>query len=413
MKLNITEPTSWKRVLEIEVPSAQVQGEFDSAYRKYRKQVRLPGFRKGKVPLDVLKANFGDHIKAEIFEEMIPKLYEEACEEADFEPVSQPAIEDLEFEEGGDLHFKAVVEIKPTIDLAEYKGISVTKKPADVGEVDIERVLNSMRDRHADVVRIDGAAEKGHYLMADLQTLDSSGMPIIGEKQENQFLEIGAGRMGQEFDEQLIGIKAGEDRRISSTYPDDHSDEALAGQPAHFEVSVRDVLDKKLPELDDAFARDVGSEDIEALMSSIKEDLEQEPDREVNSQLIQHLVENNTFDLPESMIKSQVDRMMADARRSAGDSFNEEEMKQLYEPMAVNQIKRFLILEEIAKREDLEVPEDEIDERLERIASGAKIPVDQVRRMFRENGRVEQIESEIREEKVIEFLVQNADIKVE
>ena len=105
--------------------------------------------------------------------------------------------------------------------------------------------------------------------------------------------------------------------------------------------------------------------------------------------------------------------MMADARRSAGDSFNEEEMKQLYEPMAVNQIKRFLILEEIAKREDLEVPEDEIDERLERIASGAKIPVDQVRRMFRENGRVEQIESEIREEKVIEFLVQNADIKVE
>ena len=413
MKLNITEPTSWKRVLEIEVPSEQIQEELDSAYRKYRKQVRLPGFRRGKVPLDVLKANFGDHIKAEMLEQMIPNLYEEAREEADVEPVSKPVIEDLEFEEGGDLHFKAVVEIKPPIDLAEYKGISVTKKPVDVRDEDIERGLASLRDRHADVVRIDGAAEKGHYLMADLQTLDSSGMPIIGEKQENQFLEIGAGRMGEDFDEQLIGIKAGEDRRVSSTYPDDHSDETLAGQPAHFAVSVRDVLEKKLPELDDAFAQDVGSENLEALKSSIKEDLEQEPEREVNSQLIQNLVENNTFDVPESMIKNQVDRMMADARRSAGDSINEEELKQVYEPMAVNQIKRFLILEEIAEREDLEVTEDEIDERLERIASGANIPVDQVRRMFRENGRVEHIESEIREEKVIEFLVQNADIKVE
>ncbi len=413
MKLNITEPTSWKRVLEIEVPSEQIQEELDSAYRKYRKQVRLPGFRRGKVPLDVLKANFGDHIKAEMLEQMVPKLYEEAREEADVEPVSKPVIEDLEFEEGGDLHFKAVVEIKPSIDLAEYKGIGVTKKPVDVGDEDIERGLASLRDRHADVERIDGAAEKGHYLMADLQTLDASGMPIIGEKQENQFLEIGAGHMGEDFDEQLIGVKAGEDRRVSSTYPDGHSDETLAGQPAHFEVSVRDVLEKKLPELDDAFAQDVGSEDLEALKSSIKEDLEQEPEREVNSQLIQSLVENNTFEVPESMIKNQVDRMMADAKRSAGDSINEEELKQLYEPMAVNQIKRFLILEEIAEREDLEVTEDEIDERLERIASGANIPVDQVRRMFLENGRVEHIESEIREEKVIEFLVQNADIKVE
>jgi trigger factor len=413
LKYQVTEPASWKRVLEIEVPAEQIQTELDAAYRKYRKEVRLPGFRRGKVPLDVLKANFGDHIKAEVLEEMVPNLYDEAREEAGIDPVSQPVIEDLEFEEGDDLRFKAVVEIKPAIDLDDYKGINVSKKAAAIGEEEIGKVLESLRDRHADVARIDGAAEKGHYIMADLQSLDEGGVPIVGEKKENQFVEVGSGAMGEAFDEQLLGIKAGDVRRVSSSYSEDHEDESLAGQPIHMEISVRDVLQKKLPDLDDDFAKDVGSEDLDTLKESIKTDLEQEPEREVRSQIIQHLVESNEFEIPDSMLKTQMERMIADAKRGAREEVDEEELKKIYEPMAVNQIKRFLILEEIAEREDLDIQQDQVDERIESIASGANVPVDQVRRMFRENGRIEQIESEIREEKVIAFLVEHADIKVE
>ncbi|MBT5875222.1 MAG: trigger factor, partial [Candidatus Latescibacteria bacterium] len=351
--------------------------------------------------------------KAEVLEEMVPNLYDEAREEAGIDPVSQPVIEDLEFEEGDDLRFKAVVEIKPAIDLDDYKGINVSKKAAAIGEEEIGKVLESLRDRHADVARIDGAAEKGHYIMADLQSLDEGGVPIVGEKKENQFVEVGSGAMGEAFDEQLLGIKAGDVRRVSSSYSEDHEDESLAGQPIHMEISVRDVLQKKLPDLDDDFAKDVGSEDLDTLKESIKTDLEQEPEREVRSQIIQHLVESNEFEIPDSMLKTQMERMIADAKRGAREEVDEEELKKIYEPMAVNQIKRFLILEEIAEREDLDIQQDQVDERIESIASGANVPVDQVRRMFRENGRIEQIESEIREEKVIAFLVEHADIKVE
>lgn len=411
MKFTVTESTPWKRVLAIEVPSAQVQGEVESAYRRYRKQINIPGFRRGKVPLDVLKARFGDEIKAEVLQRMIPEFYEQARDEAQIVPVSQPVVEDLEFEEGQDLRFKAVVEVKPPIELKEYKGIRVIKKPVAVKDDDVNTTLAVLRDRHADIVRVDGVAGQGHYLLADIQTLDSTGVPIIGRKTKNQFFEIGSGRMGESFDSQLIGVKAGEERRVSTVYPDDYEDTSLAGQKAYFLVSVQDVLEKRLPELDDDFAKDAGAENLEALKESIRHDMEQEPEREVREQLAKYLVENNIFDVPDSMLKTYLDQVIADARR--GSPTNEEELRQSYRPIAVDQIKRYLILEKIAEREQINVTEDELDKRVELIAQRSNIQADQIKRIFRENGRMERIESDLREEKVIEFLVQHADIKVE
>ena len=413
MKFTVTEPTSWKRVIEIEVPSTDIQGEVDSAYKRYRKQIKLPGFRQGKIPLDVLKARFGDEIKAEVLQRLVPEFYEKACGEAKIVPLNQAAVEDVEYDDGQDLRFKAVVEVKPPLNLDEYKGVRVTKRPANVTDDDINNSLNALQDRHADIVRVDGAAEHDHYLLADIQTLDTTGVPIVGRKTENQFLQIGSGKMGEAFDEHLLGIKAGEERHVKTVYPEDHEDNTLAGQDAYLLVSVRDVLEKRLPELDDDFAVDVGAENLEALKTSIRHELEQEPEREMQAQLVDHLVENNSFDVPESMLNTYLDRLVSDAGRRSREPIDEEELRQHYRPMAINQIKRYLILEEIAECEHIDVPQDALDERVERIATQGNIQVEQVRRMFREDGRMERIESEIREEKVIEFLVQHADIQVE
>lgn len=414
MNFTVSEPKPWKRVFEIDVPAASIQTELDEAYGRYRKEMRIPGFRQGKVPLSVLKARFGNEIRAEVLERKIPEYLNQAREEADIDPISQPVIEDISFEDGEDLKVRAVLEVKPSIELKQYKDLQVIKKVAQVTDENINRSLDALRERYANVVRVDGAAEQDHFLMADLQHLDSSGVPIIGRKEEGQFFQIGTERLGEAFDKQLVGVKADEERRIDTVYPDDYAEEDLAGQQGHFLVKVRDVLEKQLPILDDAFAVDVGAKDLDDLKQSVKEEMEQEPDREMRTKLLEQIVAEYDFEVPESMLKTYLDQSISEARSRARDQeIDEEAMRQEYRPAAVDQIKRYLLLDAIGDEEQIEVTKEELDGSLERIAERGQMPVDQIRRTFRDNGRLERIESDIREEKVVEFLVQHADIQVE
>ena len=414
MNFTVSEPKPWKRVFEIDVPAASIQTELDEAYGRYRKEMRIPGFRQGKVPLSVLKARFGNEIRAEVLERKIPEYLNQAREEADIDPISQPVIEDISFEDGEDLKVRAVLEVKPSIELKQYKDLQVIKKVAQVTDENIDRSLDALRERYANVVRVDGAAEQDHFLMADLQHLDSSGVPIIGRKEEGQFFQIGTERLGEAFDKQLVGVKADEERRIDTVYPDDYAEEDLAGQQGHFLVKVRDVLEKQLPILDDAFAVDVGAKDLDDLKQSVKEEMEQEPDREMRTKLLEQIVAEYDFEVPESMLKTYLDQSISEVRSRARDQeIDEEAMRQEYRPAAVDQIKRYLLLDAIGDEEQIEVTKEELDGSLERIAERGQMPVDQIRRTFRDNGRLERIESDIREEKVVEFLVQHADIQVE
>lgn len=414
MNFTVSEPKPWKRVLEIEVPSASIQTELDEAYGRYRKEMRIPGFRQGKVPLSVLKARFGNEIRAEVLERKIPEYLNQAREEADIDPISQPVIEDISFDDGEDLKVRAVLEVKPPIELKQYKDLRVIRKVVEVTDENIARSLDALRERYANIVRVDGVAEQDHFLMADLQHLDSSGVPIIGRKEEGQFFQIGTERLGEAFDKQLIGVKADEERRVDTVYPDDYAEEDLAGQQGHFLVKVRDVLEKQLPILDDAFAVDVGAEDLDDLKQSIKEEMEQEPDREMRTKLLEQIVADYDFEVPESMLKTYLDQSVSEARsRARGQEIDEEAIRLEYRPAAVDQIKRYLLLDAIGDEEQIEVTKEEVDGRLERIAERGQMPVDQIRRTFRDNGRLERIESDIREEKVVDFLVQHADIQVE
>lgn len=342
MNFTVSEPKPWKRVLEIEVPSASIQTELDEAYGRYRKEMRIPGFRQGKVPLSVLKARYGNEIRAEVLERKIPEYLNQAREEADIDPISQPVIEDISFDDGEDLKVRAVLEVKPPIELKQYKDLRVIRKVVEVTDENIARSLDALRERYANIVRVDGAAEQDHFLMADLQHLDSSGVPIIGRKEEGQFFQIGTERLGEAFDKQLIGVKADEERRVDTVYPDDYAEEDLAGQQGHFLVKVRDVLEKQLPILDDAFAVDVGAEDLDDLKQSIKEEMEQEPDREMRTKLLEQIVADYDFEVPESMLKTYLDQSVSEARsRARGQEIDEEAIRQEYRPAAVDQIKRY------------------------------------------------------------------------
>ena len=413
MKVSIEEPKPWKRILDIEVHSSVVQEQLDTAFRRYRKDIRMPGFRQGKVPMDVLKARFGDEIRAEVVERLIPEYLKRAGADAEIRPIATPVIEDLHFHEGEALHFRAIVEIKPTIELKEYKGFQVTKRATVVTDEDIQRVLDTLRERHSNVVRVDGEAKSDQFVVADIQHLDSTGVPIIGKKEEKQFFRLGTGRLGTAFDEQMIGIKTGDERTISTVYPEDHPDENLAGQNASFTITAHEVLERILPEADDAFAVDVGAENLVTLRDTIRKDLEQEPEREVRSQVLKQLNEAYDFEVPDSMLTSYLDHVIEDAKRNTRQPVNEEEIRQSYQSVAVEQIKQTLIIDAIAQKEQITVSPEETDDRVRTMADRTHIAFDQLKRIFRDNGRLDRIEFDIREDKVVEFLIQQADIQVE
>ena len=415
MNYTVSEPKPWKRVVEIEVPSDAIQSELNAAYARYSREIRLPGFRRGKVPLSVLKARLGNEIRAEVLERKIPEYLNSAHEKAEIKPISQPVIEEIDFDEGKDLKLRASVEVKPAIDLKQYKELRVTRRVVNVTDDDISQRLEALRERYATVVRIDGEAEQEHFIRADIQHADNSGVPIIGRKEENQFFQVGSGRLGVGFDTRLLGVRADEDRTVNTTLPSDYPDENLAGQEACFLVSVREVLERQLPELDNEFAIDIGMESLDALKESISEEIEREPDWELRKDLVTQIVDAHDFEVPDSMMAAYLDQVVADARRTAQDrdEVDENELRQHYRPVASKQIMRHLILDAIGEQEGLEVGQEEVDERLEGIAGRGQASVDQVRRLFRENGRLERIEADLMEEKVVEFLVQHADIQTE
>ncbi len=415
MNYTVSEPKPWKRVVEIEVPSDAIQSELNAAYARYSREIRLPGFRRGKVPLSVLKARLGNEIRAEVLERKIPEYLNSAHEKAEIKPISQPVIEEIDFDEGKDLKLRASVEVKPAIDLKQYKELRVTRRVVNVTDDDISQRLEALRERYATVVRIDGEAEQEHFIRADIQHADNSGVPIIGRKEENQFFQVGSGRLGVGFDSRLLGVRADEDRTVNTTLPSDYPDENLAGQEACFLVSVREVLERQLPELDNEFAIDIGMESLDALKESISEEIEREPDWELRKDLVTQIVDAHDFEVPDSMMAAYLDQVVADARRTAQDrdEVDENELRQHYRPVASKQIMRHLILDAIGEQEGLEVGQEEVDERLETIAGRGQASVDQVRRLFRENGRLERIEADLMEEKVVEFLVQHADIQTE
>ncbi len=415
MNYTVSEPKPWKRVLEIEVPSDAIQSELDAAYARYSREVRLPGFRRGKVPLSVLKARLGNEIRAEVLERKIPEYLNSAHESAEIKPISRPVIEEIDYDEGQDLKLRASVEVKPPIALEQYKDLRVIRRTVDITEDDVAERLEGLRERYATVVRIDGEAERNHFLRADLQHADDNGVPIIGRKEENQFFQIGSGRLGEGFDTQLVGVRTDEERSVRTTLPSDYPDEGMAGQDASFIVRVLEVLERQLPELDDDFAVDIGMEDLDALKQSIREEMEREPDWEMRKDLVTQIVDAHDFEVPESMMTAYLDQVVADARRSGRnqEEIDENALRQQYRPVAIKQIMRHLILDAIGEEEGLEVDQKEVDERLEAIAGRGQASVDQIRRLFQENGRLERIEADLKEEKVVEFLVRHADIQTE
>ncbi len=424
MKAEVERLGECKVALKIEVPTDRVTEELDNLYQDLQKKIKLPGFRRGKVPLDVLKTYFARSLKADALDRLIPDAYQEALRENNLIPCSEAKIEEVKHEENRPLSFKATVEIKPKITLKKYKGLKAKRIIKIVTEEDVNRALERLASRHAEFTSIENRpAKRGDWVIIDFVG-SMEGKPFKNNEAKNFSLEIGSKTLVSDFEEQLIGFKKGKEKEIKVKFPEDYHNKELARKEVLFKVNLKEIKEKKLPELNDEFAKDLKFNNLEELKKRIKEDLEkyetEHSERLLRNNLMDWLIKKTPFPLPEAMVERELGVMIEDAltrmRYSGLDpkrmGIEEAKLKEEYRPSVERKVKSTLILEKIAKQENIKVNEQEIEKRIEEMALSTGQKKEDLRDFFdRERSHLAGLREEIRLKKALELIVDKARIK--
>lgn len=405
MKTHVTEKGQWARELAVEVEAEHIAAAFNKALRRYQKRLELPGFRKGKVPLRIVEARFGSSIRGEVLGDMLPALLEEATREAGLRPAAPPKISQLDHEPGGNLTFTAALDIWPQVKAEHCEKLAAVRMVHEVADEEIAEHLEELRRRHATERVVERPLAKGDVLVADLQRLDASGLPIIGDKYEKRHLLIGdENASSPEFEEALVGMAAGEEREVRFAYRQDLSNQQLAGQTEHFAVAAHEVRERTLPALDDEFAKDLGEQfqtldDLrEHLRGQIQERWEYMAQQRLHSELISQLIEKNDFDLPDSMVDNYLHSLEREhAKDHEHDQEHEHEHSDEERAQAVRQLKSYLLLESVRQQAGVEVTDAEV---AQFAAERTDVDEDALRR-------------ELEDQKVFAWLIAKAKIKEE
>lgn len=435
-----------EREISVEIPSDTVSHELESFVARYQKMARVPGFRRGKTPASLVRRRFADELKQEVVESLVPKYFREEVQKLGFAPISQPRITDFHFEDSEPLRFKAVFEIMPEIEVAPYADLTAEKGDVSVGEEEVERELQALRENQATYASVeeDRSLQEGDFAQASFTgtpiekaesgLVDPSGNPVSSGRQETKaassqpvhmddvLIDIGGANTVREFTENLRGAKSGEERTFIITYPEDAQDKRLAGKTLEYKVQIKGIKKKQVPELNDDFAKELGDfKSLEDLRTRIREQLESQKRHEIEhtakDKLVQELVNRNNFPVPETLVDQQVtSRLERGFRALAAQGMRPEDMRkmdfgrlrQAQRDAALREVKASLILEKIADKENIQASDADLDLELERFAQQSKQPVEAVRKKLTDEGTLERMRERIRNEKTLDFLYQRS-----
>jgi trigger factor len=420
MKVEVQEIGACKRRLQIVEEPAIVQQAWQRAFSRVQRQARLPGFRKGKVPLSMIKLHFADDVRQEVARNLIPEVYRQALTESQIKPVEEPDLQDVTLEENAALRFSAVVEVKPAIQLGEYAGLAVTHAPRPLAESEVDQALDQLREQHAEYRAVERAADLNDLVVVDY-TVTPEGMEPRPET--GQTFVVGSDTVVKEIEESVIGLVPGGTRQARFRFAEDHRDEALRGRAADASVTVKEVKEKVLPPLDDDFARTVGEFDsLDALRAQVQKGLDARREREnrraLEDAVVDALLTVHEFQIPEALVLRQVGNTIEHTRerlrRQGLDPdrlpWDYQKMASDLKPGAERAVRRTLLLEAIADREGLVVADADVDAEVERIATASQRPAAAVRRMMEQSGDLDALRFSLRESKVLDFLIQRARI---
>jgi trigger factor len=422
--------TKWEKqegnqgVLTVEVDVETVNKGLEAAFKKVVKQVNIPGFRKGKIPRGLFEQRFGvESLYQDALDIILPEAYASAIEEAGIFPVDRPDIDVEQMEKGKELVFKATVTVKPEVKLGDYKGLEVEKVDTEVTEEDVENEIKTLQERQAElVIKEDGNVETGDTVVIDFEGF-VDGETFEGGKAENYSLEIGSGSFIPGFEEKLVGTKAGEEKEVEVTFPEEYHAAELAGKPATFKVTVHEIKGKELPGLDDEFAKDVDDE-VETLAElkektkkKLIESKEHQAKHAVEDAVVEKAAENAEIDIPEAMIDTEVDRMVQEfTQRLQTQGMNldlyfqfsgqdEQALRAQMKEDALKRVRINLTLEAIANAENIEVSDEEAEEEINKMTTTYNMSADAIKNAL---GGLDTVKSDVRIRKAVEFLVQNS-----
>lgn len=421
MKVAVEQIEGCKRRLAVEAPADVVQQEWERAYGRVRKSARLPGFRKGHVPISLVKLHFADDVRREVANHLIPTVYRQAVTEAHIDPVNEPDLQDVRLEEGAPLSFVAVVEVKPTIEVGEVKGVEVLHAPQPLTDAEVDAALAELQEQYAEFRSVERAAKEGDLVVVDYTLRPEDHEPTTAT---GYHFVIGGGTVIPEIDQAAAGMRAGEEREVTIRFADDHRLETLRGKPGSATLKIGEVKEKILPPLDDEFAKSTGEYDtLDALRAALRARLEArrktEEARGLEDKVVDALLAKHEFGVPEAMVMRQVAHHVEHTReRLRRQGIDPDRVPWDYgkivtelKPGAERAVRRALLLEAIADKEAIQPPDAEVDGEVEKIAQSAQRPADQVRRMMEQSGDLEALRHGLRERMTLDFLIKHATVR--
>ena len=428
MTANVTKLEENKVRLDVEVPPEAVRKGVEAKVRELGRQVRVPGFRPGKAPRRVIENRLGrDYIYMEALQEQLPTWYSQAVIETDLRPIDQPEInfdEALDEEDG--FKFSATVEVRPQAKLGEYKGIEVPKREIEVSDEEVGARLEELRAQFATLAAVEGrSVQEGDFVVLDFKGERMTGGPLQGAEAEDYMLEVGRGELLPDFEQNVVGMNAGERKQFGVTFPLDYAEESLRGQAVLFSVHVKEIKERDLPPLDDDFVKEASEfETLDELRAAVREQLEAAVEQRVagefRGRVLDAVAENAEVEVPDVMAHEKAHEMVESFERSiraqgmepeqyyklAGS--NHHDFEERVRPDAEDTVKKELVLDAVAKAEGIEADEDAVMHEIQHLAEDSDRSPEEIAATLRANGTYALLEEEISRQKALEFLAENA-----
>ena len=421
MKITVEDVNEIQKRLSVEIPAEDVSKEFEKVYNRLRRQVSIKGFRKGKAPNSVLAKEYGEDIREEVMRNLILDTLDKAVEDAGVELILQPQVEDAgELKEGSAFTYTALLDLWPQFELPEYKGLRLERPPVDVTDEEVDEQLEALRKHFSLIDELD---EERPVARGDIAVIRYRAF-IDGEEveelcEDDYFLEVGSGNLHEKVEEALVGMAKGEEKRVTVSYPEDAINQLVAGKEVEYAVEIKDIKQRVLPDLDDDFASKVNpsfktmDELKERLREQIRMDKEEAAQRSLVRQLLDQIVDNVDFPVPERLVESKLTQMVDNVRshfEERGVEFSragisEERLRENMRQDAIDQIKTEMILDKIAEQENISLTNEEIDNYVEGYAARAQLHKEQVQQAV-----LQHVLPKLIANKTVNFLLEQAEI---
>lgn len=423
INVNMQEKNETTRLLDVTIAQEQVSKQFDQAIAKVQQKAMIPGFRKGKVPRDIITQKYMQEIREEVLDKLFPLSYQEALLQTKCVPITQPKLEKLDLDQDKPLNYQVLIEVLPKVKLGNYKGLKLKKKKIEVQEKETGDVLDNLRQQAAQLEPVENRpAQKQDVVTVDFE--GRRGEEVVeGTKAENQMLEIGTGQTIPDFDNNLMGMQIQETKTFPATFPADYQAKDLAGQTIEFTVTLKSLQTKKLPELDDAFAKQMGPfENLAALQQRVRDDLVQEKERQnrvlMTDTIMKELSKSTQVTVPDVLLERSLTSLLRDfeARMARQNQTWEqigqtaEDFKQKNREQVNSELKARLALREIALGAKLEVAEADVNAEVDRLANSARQRPEVIRDYLNRNKGWDDLRDRLRDEKTLDFIIANAKI---